>query len=172
MSTIRYSYVLAAALFLPACFAQPEPSPLPAVRGVTRGPGGQPLAGVQVVIHGIDDGIDRFDRRSAVRETTARKCRVTSTDHARCASRRHRNGGWGRSEPGLGVAFRACVPMPALREDAGMGRRPVFEDGGGGDFVATIHVDVRRLIQRRIVRRVLAIVSSRATNVSRRPTRR
>jgi hypothetical protein len=55
MSNIRWSYVLASALFVPACFAQA----LPAVKGVTRGPRGQPLAGVQVVIHGIDDGIDR-----------------------------------------------------------------------------------------------------------------
>jgi hypothetical protein len=54
MSNTRLYYLLAAALLAPACFAQPAPSLTTSLRGTTLGPGGQTVAGAQVVVHAVD----------------------------------------------------------------------------------------------------------------------
>jgi len=56
---IRYYYLFAVALFAPACLAQPTSDIAASLRGITRGPDGQPLAGAQVVIHNMDGSADR-----------------------------------------------------------------------------------------------------------------
>jgi hypothetical protein len=56
VSNTRLYYVFAAALFVPAGFAQTTPGSTANLRGTTRGPGGQPVAGAQVVAHTLEGG--------------------------------------------------------------------------------------------------------------------
>jgi hypothetical protein len=55
----RLYYLLAAALSAPVSFAQLAPDLTANLRGITREPGGQPLPGVQVVVHATDGSADR-----------------------------------------------------------------------------------------------------------------
>jgi hypothetical protein len=56
LSNTRLYCILATALFTPSGFAQPTPGFAANLRGTTRGSGGQPVAGAQVVVHALEGG--------------------------------------------------------------------------------------------------------------------
>ncbi len=56
----RFVYcICTGAAFATLCFGQPAAAESATVLGVTLGPGGTPLAGVQVIVKSLDDGQSR-----------------------------------------------------------------------------------------------------------------